>query len=1280
MGGNGYQQPSVSSPMFSPPTHTPNPHHGIMSPSYPMPSGSNTPMHDAKANNLLNLLKFSGNQQMSQQQQSPLASLQNISASHRSPSMGPGHGQQQPQPPLHQRTVSASDLVASFQPKQPPSNLRNLVSSPQTDVPSEAFGAAPREDTQNFLLSLLHRKQPAAEPTPLQAPAPQAVAASVVDDLVKGLRDAAIDAHAGNLDTTHGATESTPVRLFGDSREATPFEAPPSATKKGPVFTYVNPFEQLSASAPKRTPKPEGRSATPKVEILKHGRDGSGTPDMDSSAPQAKTRKLGAQSPAPSPLPVYRPSSQAAARAAAAVEANQQSVSEALSGVGEKVDKQVEKALAAASDMAPTPAGNKVPVTEPKPVDTGKTKTAADVADSWDEETPANDGTSGAVPVYNFPMKPFVSIEIKKAKQVTPVRPDSLMDVARLKKEFEQIDRSLVTASTNHIVYSMTKDGGFRIILQESGKDKKVFRNGERIFNLQISGAGGAHKDTEAILGTGVNGSVFWTNIVKVEGDAWDEYNLESQGFILPPVPVQDDNTSGSPVKTRAKMSSRHAEFFAISRGKSIYIISPYVARHNSYADKKTRIVDNQKYLEEHSLKISTGKAGKDFAFSEDDSLLVSLDKSGRIKFWDIREMADAARDTNIGRRSPIELKSPLLTLTASLPLEKATPSSIMFVDKERPCVKGVALRYLIVGLKQNHILQLWDLGLNKPVQEIHFPHDKDSDAICSIAYHPKTGIIALGHPTRNSIYFIHLSAPRYNIQSMDQARYITMLASEDPNLARPESTAIMSGIRELSFASKGQLRSVDMLKSPLPSGSSENALFELYAMHSKGVTTITIKHEDLGWSTENKVLNPVDAEEASYITVTDLRSPTTSASSEVPTEASAKPSAKLPAPSPKMEAPKSVATKSIAAERPAAKQEPAPVNGTAKTEKAKKTAPEVSKPAQLATNPAILTPDSYAMAAQNVESPPAQRALSPAQPAATPAEKQPTNAVASVDAENINKSINEALSRELDALYRKLDDDRRVQDAAAAAKQDAVLRLVSSTLTENVEMSLSRIVTSGISENVLPAINTLIASTVDSKLEKALSSSLSASVPREIKASMSSAIALALQDKDLQRSISEQAATRVAAQAEKAFSAVLHNTVIPAFTQLAVSTVEKSVADAERRFAEQHRQAQVQHNNDQKKIEQLTNLVASLSNTVEGMATSQAAFQEQILKQQRQGSSDGRSGVNSTPSPSVTDRTVHQSIEDQELAMITEMMQQGKFEDATIQVRTDFSHCVTIC
>ena len=588
---HGYQQPSVSSPIFSPQVGTPNPTHpnSVLSPSVP------TPSHDSKAANLLNLLRFNGQGPQS----SPLAAMQNIGNSSRSASA------------THPEKVATAGQQHS------------------------GDGDAALGNPQTFLLNLLNQPKRVPSEAPLQAPQPQAPASNVPN-----LSEASLGVKPEIIDPTQRTSrEPTPVRVFGslESRETTPFEAPNGAEKSG-IFTYVNPFEQLSASSPRhRTPKPES-ATTSKVDTLK--------------PVQSKPQFTG--------------------EAAKSMEGNNhKTVSEALSVVGDKVDKQVEQALARAdAGQIAIPANigksaEKSASATPK-AKAGKQATHDDVADSWEsaEDSSGKEKTASAVEVYNFPMKPFVSIELTKDVSPPSLRSESLMDIARLKKEFDQIDRTLATASTSHIVYAMAKNGGFRVIRQDSGRDKQVFKSSqERVFNVQICPG---TKNDDSVLATGINGSVYWTSITSAESESFEDENLEAQGLILPPLAVQDDNTSGSPVKTRSKMSSRHPEFFSISRGKSIFVIQPLVARSAKYADTKTRIVDNSKYFADHSLKITTGKACKDFAFSEDDSLIVSLDKAGRIKFWDIREFDDIVRNNRSGN---MEIKNPLMTLTTSLSL-----------------------------------------------------------------------------------------------------------------------------------------------------------------------------------------------------------------------------------------------------------------------------------------------------------------------------------------------------------------------------------------------------------------------------------------------------------------------------------------------------------------------------------------------------------------------------------------------------------------------------------
>lgn len=1304
---SSYEPPSVSSPIFSPPIHTPNPiHSSIMSPNVPA-SAANTPGPEStKAASLLDLLL--NNSGSHGPPSGPLAAMQNVAGAGRSVSAAQPPSVASRSQSAQARNISASDLVASFH--QKPSNGLSVGNGFFGGAPSARSATSPIGNPQDFLLNLLNRPSKASAESPvLQAPKPH-VPGPAVETLAKDLADTILErgaqAHTQQDKRDGMSRETTPARVFGtrESKQSTPFEPPPifaskestestpfdmpNPDKKGGIFNYVNPFEQLAASSP--------RNRTPKPDLHKHQRDVSGTQSGDGHGPAAKQRRVEPSNPVPA-LPADDRGRLASATGIAP-SAKHETVSEALSGVGETVDKQVEQALAQAGQTHLSALDSSADIPKPSiehDVNADPNKADDDVADSWesadvDSGTP-KEAAQSTIDVFNFPMKPFVSIEINGSKQPPALRPESLMDIARLKKDFDQIDRTLVTATSTHIVYALSKSGfGYRIIRQDSGRDKQVFRSSqERVFNVQVSHS--PSKGSDVVLATSVNGSVYWTEVASSGADTFSEDELESQSFILPPVSVQEDgaNTSGSPVKTRAKMSSRHADFFAISRAKSIHIISPYVARLPQYTDKKSRIVDNDKYLDERSIKISTGKAGKDFAFSEDDTLLVSLDKAGRIKFWDIREMSDLARDGGAGKRPAAEQKLPLWTLNTTTSTDKASPTSVMFVDKERPSIKGVALRYLIVGLKQNHVLQLWDLGLGKPVQELHFPHDKDSDAICSIAYHPKTGIVAVGHPTRNSIYFIHLSAPRYHIPNLDQARYVTMLAAEDPHLPKPESTAIMSGIRELSFASKGQLRSLDMLKTPAtPEG--DDTVFELYAMHSKGVTCLNIKKQDLGWSADNKVIHPVDAEKAGVASISPLRAPTAApvandapANSEPVTKPAkqATPAAPTPAPAPasvkKPEAAKPATFPQLEAKLAGA------TNGVAKAEKEAKHAVNASP--ERATNPTLITPESYAMTSPTKQATPAtvdaERELPTAvkldlapvkqlSPTVEASEATAVNVNGNVDvkvlADSVSKNITDSFTKELDSLYRKFDSDKRVQDAASAAKQNAILGLVSSTLTDNVEKSLTRIVNSTIQETVVPAVTDATTAVVDRRLTEVLTKHLTAAVPQEIKASLPAAIARAMQDKDVLRAVTEQTASKLSAQVEQTFTTVLRNTIVPTFTNLSVSATQKAIADVERRFTEQLRQAEVHRQADNQKIEQLTALVMR-------MGDSQSAFQEQILKlQQQQAASSSREG---SPERSVVVSDVEPklSVEDKELDTITQLMTTGQYEAGTIKVRDLF-------
>ncbi|KAL1795445.1 hypothetical protein ACET3X_005669 [Alternaria dauci] len=1291
----GYQPPSVSSPLFSPQLGGPQPHHqsAIMSPSSSM---ANTPAPEhvsqqtpqQQSTNLLNLLRFNSqggagqsrrvSQHSSQHSQAPDLNLASVMGS-RTPSQGaPAPAQSSPQ-------------------QNPQDLLLRLLNHPK---PAQSGGSVRSS-----------RAASAVRSPPVASHKPE----TVVDDLAQDLADAEQEhVSADPAAHTPGAAAS-PIKVF------------PDAAPLAPKFTYVNPFDTLEAASPRnRTPTQQGsKPPPPKMEILKKNAPEASAPAPHDDAP-AHTHET---------------------------------VAEAVSELGEHVGQQIEDALAEAEAEAALPkpeevaevqeamaeiateikdvfadpsTAKEIEASMPKPIAAALKEVATEiaqdnVAEDWEtaeaEESLAK-GEDQTVIVYRFPMRAFASIQVN---QMPPRRlyfaNELFMDIARLKKDFDQIDRSLVSASRNFIVYALVKKGGFRIIRQENGHYRQVFENHqERIFNIALcTSAGDSPEPLESILGIGVNGTVFWTSLDPAREDQFGE-NLDSQGLMLPPSPSQDDNTSGGQLKTRAKPSSRHPEFFAVGRGKSIHIVFPKVAAE--YARSKSRICHTEKYLKERSLKILTGKAGKDFTFSEDDTIIVSLDKAGRMRFWDIRTLTEP--DLGNPRSPPrqVEVSETLLEFHTTTPNAKSWPTSVFFFDKDKPYTKGIALRYVMVGMKQNHAFQLWDLGLNKAVQEIHLPHENESDAICSVSFHPRTGIMAVAHPTRNSIFFVHVSCPRYNLPALSQAAYISRLANKNDRSQNPlppvNATAIMTSITEYSFASKGQIRSLHMLNEPAGPSDVDDpdnaALFELYVMHSKGVCVLRIRRSDLGWKKEGEPMHPKEAEEEGVITISQLKPPqpvTDESSAAGDNTAPKSVSERSAAREPLKRENSNVSKQSVNPEaamrastlaKVESKQDAARaaiINGGEKSEKKKKkrsaaaeaasqvsAAPSAVASTVLPTRAPPAMPPSYAQAAQATpqskspappEAPVVQEAAK-SKPVDTteapewakqliskhfqPSSAAPTPAAsAEFDAKKLEEvvqaEISKGFSRELDVMYKRFDEDKRVLNATNAANQQAVLRMVSSTLNENVEGVIGKMVEDNIRNIVLPQVLAKTTAT----LEQGLSTNLKSVLAQQLSKEVPDAVARAFKQPQVFQSLSDQVAKKISGNFEPMVAASVATVVNPAMSNL--------TNIIERQIGAELRQAHAQRRDDAAKIAALTETLHTCLETIQTMAATQTELQSQVAKllEARQVPAPQRGGeaaAAATRSPPPPPR--QKTEEELEIESITRLMSEGNYEQGTMQ------------
>ena len=1203
---HGYHHPSVSSNVHSPsPLNTP-PHRGsdVLSPNVPTPRGDQS----GRAADLLNLLK--ANQSAAPPQQESI----------RSP---PAHEMGAEQGSTHGRNVSASDFVSMLFGKQGngPAQMRSAQRSAEAG-PAVSQSAAPDAgSTQDMLLRLLTRQQPQGQ---------------------------------GQGEGQGSAPSAGASHIGEPSEKPMPGQEDLPAAPKGHMFSnYVNPFDQLAAASPgTKTPRSKSRSESPAADMIK-------TKVTTEEAPKiAKNTRQPLRSP-----PLAREQQQAV----------DQVVGQLVDQIGrdmDQVDLSAKEEIPAAQPAPAAPV--KIEIKEKMPAkDTVKGRAASvrteteQLADSWESaEDSAEKEEERVVPVYNFPLRPFITIDMKPNTGKLPsFRDDGIMDIARLKKDFDQLDRSLTSATAEYIVYTLAKSG-IRIIRQDDGSDKQVFRNArDRMFSVSLClDPTPGNSERQAVVGIGVSGAVYWAIIYQMDKDLFELDALDSESVIIPPYPATDENTSGGQLKTRAKRSSRHPAFIAIGRGKNIYVVSPSAAMDPAYGfSPSQRAINTEKFFKEKAFKISTGKAGKDFVFSEDDTVIASLDKTGRLRFWDTRSVVHDPFGFSSG-----EIRVPLGTLVTGTPTEKSWPTSVLFIDKQRAYVKSLALRYVLVGLKQNHTLQLWDIGLGKAVQELKFPHENESDAICSIAYHAASGIIVVAHPTRNSIYFVHLSAPRYNLPPMTQASFVRRASEKDTSLPRPESTACLSGIREISFSSKGQIRSFDLLPTSKAAGDKrgledENSLFELYVMHSKGVTCLNIRKEDLGWTADNKIIRPVSAMDEGAIEISDLQSypaymteepsipgdSTPSTTKAVPKETAKKPE---PVVEPSAPSPTKMSPKKKSEEESVISSEK--TEKTDKKKKRKAAAAEGLKDihtASAAEIPAIAEP--LATPATAMSAAPTDATVVPGEAWAKRIE----------DLQNgVSSEFTKSLGREFEALYRRFDEERRNWDSASATKQDQVLRLVSSTLSDHVEKNLAHIISNSIQSEVLPAVTNATSAAVG----KQLNGIVTQQVSRELRQALPEAVARAVQQPDVMRNLSGAVSQQVALDVK--------NAVVPLINNMSVQASQKHGPDVHLRM----KQYEDQRQSDSAKIDQLSALTRGLSDTMASMAATQTRLQNEVVRLNRSlgsGQNEGRDTIPRPGPPSVAPHSEPKTPGDAELVEIAQLMHSGKFEEGSVKVRTPY-------
>ena len=210
-------------------------------------------------------------------------------------------------------------------------------------------------------------------------------------------------------------------------------------------------------------------------------------------------------------------------------------------------------------------------------------------------------------------------------------------------------------------------------------------------------------------------------------------------------------------------------------------------------------------------------------------------------------------------------------------------------------------------------------------------------------------------------------------------------------------------------------------------------------------------------------------------------------------------------------------------------------------------------------------------------------------------------------------------LNTEFSNLYRRIAEDRRVQDAANAAKQDAVLRLVSTSLTESVEPVIGRIVNEQLTNMMVGPMKDIFVQTIDRNLSAAFAHGMKSVIPKEIERTLPVAMGQVSQQPGVLRAVADQLGSTIAQHMDGFIKSFMQEKMIPTYTQLAMQAAQSAVGQVEGQFNEQVRVFEVQREHDAAKIAHLMNSVNNLQETVNATAEQQLRFQSEVVNIIRQ-------------------------------------------------------------
>ncbi|GAO46234.1 hypothetical protein SAICODRAFT_7270 [Saitoella complicata NRRL Y-17804] len=760
---------------------------------------------------------------------------------------------------------------------------------------------------------------------------------------------------------------------------------------------------------------------------------------------------------------------------------------------------------------------------------------------------PAEQSEKYAIPqtaFMSYTLPHLSSTSIPALTAHTEVRP-----ITRQKRTYDPTERQIIAATIRYVAYALPETSatpGIRLIDQENGAMcllRSEYK--EKIVNLTFwHGEGKSDGIVARLRVTNSVGAVYVYKITgELKGD--NEPYVVELGF--------EGDSAEIAVKPRARWNPINSDAVGVSFGMYLYNI-PEFAREVIRRDGLPEGVAGDVQV------ICADKSLKDFAFSDDGSTIATVDKLA-IKLW--------PQDATSGSDQRIMQCVPELAYTA-ITSDKLTSVRFIDVDDKRPA------RYLLVGARHNHDLQLWDIELGTCVQQLSFPSEETNRMAC-VGYHQATQTVVISCAARKSLYFLHLTAPaRAGQEGMSQAEYCRHVSKK-----AQEITVHDANVRSAAFEYVAEYRfDTDPAATSAPSTcfgfqieeSYDDAnAFEMFVYHEGGFTAFgcqsLLSAPAAAPTLQGTKLDP-EAEPARRknkprkLALHRRVAPgdedlgvTTSISATRPTSSSAAESQLTEA---ELQRRRSsiMITESVEQVRsPTATRTPQPDDlvlaaaGVSATEGPEMLVEEVVR--QLEEKEAV----------QETES----ASVPPVIASATATNVDMTAVTEGLKALELN--LQTKIDNAFAAQARRLEEDRLVQAAADQARQETILKVVSETLSKNTGKLIQTTINNTIQQQVLPALSTLVGASLEHNMTKALKDPLEKALPKELFAVINASVQQALTQPEFTASIAAAVGKPLVGAVETSFKAEMLK-LVGDIEQKALREIQAVRAEAEQQSA----------------------------------------------------------------------------------------------------------------